>query len=333
MQFFYISSILKKFKVEEDSLQIRHVKERDPINNSISNKKSHTDKHANICPDLRISIIIPAYNEEKRIRKCLTRTLQYCTEQQWDFEILVAVDGSVDNTAKIVDDFHSEDNRIKLISLKDRMGKGGALMNATRKASGRYIAYMDADLSADPSEIQRLLEQIDNHDIVVGSRVLRGNLPPIKRPMTRAIFSHIYSSAFRLLSRLQIYDPQCGLKILRRNEVLKILPEIKTTGFAFDSELLVIASIHGLQIKEVPINWSHDEGSKIDIIKQTTTMGRDLLLIWKKARSLGNTNKQIISYRRFTDRKSSIEMNYKEVKIPSKYKHDKDDYGETSVYE
>jgi hypothetical protein len=132
---------------------------------------------------------------------------------------------------------------------------------------------------------------------------------------------------------LQIYDPQCGLKILRRNEVLKILPEIKTTGFAFDSELLVIASMHGLRIKEVPINWSHDEGSKIDIIKQTTTMGRDLLLIWKKVRSLHNTNKQAINYRRFKDRKSLMELNYKEVKILPKYKHDKDDYGETSVYE
>jgi glycosyltransferase involved in cell wall biosynthesis len=281
--------------VEEDSLKMRHLQEHDLTNNSIPNKKSHTDKYANTYPDLRISIIIPAYNEEKRIRKCLTRTLQYCIEQQWDFEILVAVDGSIDNTAKIVDDFHSEDNRIKLISLKDRMGKGGALMNATKNASGGYIAYMDADLSADPSEIQRLLEHIDNYHIVVGSRVLRGNLPPIKRPMTRAIFSHIYSIAFRLLSRLQIYDPQCGLKILRRNEVLKILPEIKTTGFAFDSELLVIASIHGLRIKEVPINWSHDEGSKIDIIKQTTTMGRDLLLIWKKARSLHNTNRLLIT--------------------------------------
>src|SRR5919202_6164011 len=190
---------------------------------------------------------------------------------------------------------------------------------------------MDADLSADPSEIQRLLEQIDNHDIVVGSRVLRGNLPPIKRPLTRAIFSHIYSSAFRLLLRLQIYDPQCGLKMLSRNEVLKILPEIKTTGFAFDSELLVIASIHGLGIKEVPINWSHDEGSKIDIIKQTTTMGRDLLLIWKKARSLHNTNKQTINYRTLTDGERSMEMNYKEVKIPSKYKHDNDNHSETSV--
>ncbi len=319
--------------MEEDPLKRRHLKEHDLTNNSISNKKSHTDKHASTYPDLSISIIIPAYNEEKRIRKCLTRTLQYCIEEQWDFEILVAVDGSVDNTAKIVDDFQSEDNRIKLISLKARMGKGGALMNATRKASGNYIAYMDADLSADPSEIQRLLDHIDNYDIVVGSRALRGNLPPIKRPMTRAIFSHIYSSAFRLLSELQIYDPQCGLKILRRNEVLKILPEIKTTGFAFDSELLVIASIHGLRIKEVPIKWSHDEGSKIDIIKQTTTMGRDLFLIWKNARSLHNTNKQTTNYRRFTDSERSMEMNYKEVKIPSKYKHDKDDHGDTSVYE
>jgi dolichyl-phosphate beta-glucosyltransferase len=246
----------------------------------------------NVNSNLCITIIIPARNEEKRITTCLTRTLQYCTEQRWSFEIIVAVDGSIDHTAKIVQNFHSIDNRVKLLSFKSRLGKGRAIINAIRMASNNYIAYIDADLSADPSELIRLLEYVDNYDIVVGSRVLRGNLPPIKRPIVRSFFSHVYSIAFRLLFRLQIYDSQCGLMIFRRHAVSNILPEIDSTGLSFDSELLVIASIFGLRIKEVPINWSDYIGPKTDIIKQTAVMGTGLLLIWKKVYILQLKNKK-----------------------------------------
>jgi glycosyltransferase involved in cell wall biosynthesis len=276
-------------------------------------ENQHIGRDSSIDSNLNISIIIPAYNEEKRITKCITRTLQYCVEQKWDFELIVAVDGSTDETARIVESFRSKDSRVKLVIFKERLGKGGALINAIKRANNQYIAYMDADLSADPSELQRLLEEIDDYDIVLGSRILRGNLPPIKRPMVRSFFSHIYSNAFRLLFKLQIYDPQCGLKVFRREKVLKILPEIKITGFAFDSELLVLACMLGLRIKEVPINWRHDQGSKIDIIKQTTVMGSDLLLIWKKLRSLQHTNKQSVVCNAFLQRKS-VRINYEGAK-------------------
>ena len=96
---------------------------------------------------------------------------------------------------------------------------------------------MDADLSADPSELKILLVHIDNYDIVIGSRILRGSLPPIKRPFIRTFLSCAYAKAFRLIFGLQIYDPQCGLKVFKRNEISKVLPEIKISGFAFDSAL------------------------------------------------------------------------------------------------
>ena len=248
--------------------------------------------HNDVKSDLHITVIIPAYNEEKRITTCLTRTLQYCTEQQWSFEIIVAVDGSIDNTAKIVQNFHSRDNRVKLLSFRSRLGKGRAIINAIRMASNEYIAYIDADLSADPSELVQLLKYVDNYDIVVGSRLLRGNLPPIKRSIVRSFFLHVYSIVFRMLFRLQIYDSQCGFRILRRHAVSNILPEIDSTGSAFDSELLVIASMLGLRIKEVPISWRDDVGSNIDVIKQTAVLGTGLLLIWTKVHLLQLKNEK-----------------------------------------
>jgi dolichyl-phosphate beta-glucosyltransferase len=244
-------------------------------------------------PKFSISIIIPAYNEEKRITKCLERTREYCIEQQFDFEIIVTEDGSVDDTVKIVQDFHLKDNRIKLISLKNRLGKGGAIRNAALNAGKEYLCYMDVDLAADPSEFERLLEYIDKYDIVIGSRILRGNLPPIRRTLRRSFFSYFYSKCFRILFPLPIFDPQCGFKLFRRQVVSHIFNEIKTSGFAFDSELLVKASVMGLRIKEVPIIWNHNAASKFILLQQIKIMSSDLLSIWYETQKLYLKNKAI----------------------------------------
>jgi len=128
---------------------------------------------------LKISIIIPAYNEENRILRCLNRLLRYCNESEWDFEVLIAEDGSTDNTVKIVKDFASQDKRIKLLSFTERLGKGGAIKNAMFQATKDCVCYMDVDLSADVAELERLIPFLNDYDIVIGSRLLRGNLPDI----------------------------------------------------------------------------------------------------------------------------------------------------------
>lgn len=240
-----------------------------------------------------VSIIIPAYNEEKRITKCLERTLEYCLSQNWDFEIIVAEDGSKDNTVKIVLDVAQRDKRIKLLSAKNRLGKGGAIRNAILKAEKKFIGFMDADLSADPSEFQRLLSCINDYDVVIGSRMMRGSLPPIKRPMYRSLFSHLYSKFFRTLFRIPIYDPQCGFKLFKKEIVQKLFNEIKTTGFAFDSEVVVKAFSLGLKVKEIPIIWSHDAASKINVTHQIQAMGQDLLSIWYESHMLWLQNKTV----------------------------------------
>src|SRR5947209_16379512 len=127
--------------------------------------------------DISISIVIPAFNEEKRIATCLDRVIQYCTSQRWDFEIIVAEDGSKDNTVKIVNGFIEKDKRLRLISFPNRIGKGAAIRNAILTSGKKIAGFMDVDLAADPSEFQRLIQHIDNYDLVIGSRLLRGDLP------------------------------------------------------------------------------------------------------------------------------------------------------------
>ncbi len=249
---------------------------------------------------LKISIIIPAYNEEKRIPQCLERVLSYCREKEWDYEVLVAEDGSTDNTVKIVKDFASHDNRIKLLSFTERLGKGGAIKNAMFHATKDFVCFMDADLAADISELERLLPFVNHYEIIIGSRRLRGNLPPIQSPFHRKIFSSLYSKFFRILFRMPIHDTQCGFKLFKTSIVSKLFKEIHTTGFAFDSEILVKASWLSLRIKEVPIIWKHDPATNISVYTQVREMGNSLLQIWYESHLLWLQNQATYPEKRGT---------------------------------
>jgi glycosyltransferase involved in cell wall biosynthesis len=226
-----------------------------------------------------ISIIIPAYNEEMRIGTGLTRTISFCNLAGWDYEIIIAAEGSKDKTVEIIQEKVGDISQIKVITGDKRLGKGGSIKNATRLVSKDYLAYMDVDLSADPSEFNRLLFHAQDCDIVIGSRILRGNLAPVRRPVSRALFSHMYSASFRLLFRSSIRDPQCGFKIFRREFAETLFKKVKTDGFAFDTEVVARAIKLGGRIKEVPILWRHEVYSKINIPQQVILMGKDLLSI------------------------------------------------------
>jgi len=246
----------------------------------------------------KISIIIPAYNEENRLPRCLERVSRYCNEKKWDYEVLVAEDGSTDNTVKIVEDFASHDSRIKLLSFTERLGKGGAIKNAMFQATKDYVCFMDVDLSADVAELERLIPFVNHYEIILGSRQLRGNLPPIEGPFYRKIFSRFYSKFFRFLFRMPIHDPQCGFKLFKTSIVSRLYKEIHTTGFAFDSEVIVKAYWLGLRIKEVPIIWKYDPATKISVSTQIREMSNSLLQIWYESHLLWLQNQSTYPQKR-----------------------------------
>jgi glycosyltransferase involved in cell wall biosynthesis len=242
---------------------------------------------------LPISIIVPIYNEEKRIRRGLDRILNYCTEQHWDFEIIVVEDGSSDSSVEIVTEYSLKDNRVKLLSLGKRYGKGGSLLKAIEFCKKDNIGFMDIDLSTDPSEFSKLIQYGDEFDIVIGSRILRGTLGPIKRPLYRSFLSFTYSKLSACLFDIKLRDLQCGFKLFKRDSILKILSSMRTNGFAFDTEFLVKSLLYGLKIKEEPIIWQHDYGSKLNIYKAMFHMSKDLILIWIDVLKIQNTEKTI----------------------------------------
>jgi glycosyltransferase involved in cell wall biosynthesis len=227
-----------------------------------------------------VSIIIPVFNEERRLEKCLQRTLDYFNNTDWDFEIIIANDASSDKTADIIERFSRANSSIKILSFTTRQGKGLSLKKAAFSSTKEYVGYMDADLAAEPCEFERLIKFIGDYDIAIGSRLMREGLPPIERPMYRSFLSHGYSLLFRSLFRVPICDPQCGFKLFKRQVLLDLCDHIYNDGYVFDAELVVRAIRLGYRVKEVPINWRHIGNSKIRAGSQIIAMGNDLLSLW-----------------------------------------------------
>jgi dolichyl-phosphate beta-glucosyltransferase len=248
-----------------------------------------------------ISIIIPILNEKERVRPCIEKLLSYCTSMRWDFELVFVDDGSGDGTTEIVESYNARHPNVKLLNLPKGLGKGGSIARTMLTQNFKEcVEFMDVDLSADPSELEKLLPYIEDYDVVVGSRILRDGLQPVRRPFYRSLLSVSYSRLFRLLFRIQIYDPQCGFKVFRNNITRMLFYDIKTVGFAFDTELIVTAFAQGLRIKEVPINWTHGEFSKINILHEVQAMGTDLFSIWYRFHISGLQNKLSYPQKRYS---------------------------------
>lgn len=204
----------------------------------------------------------------------------YCIDQDWDFEIIVVEDGSSDNSVNIVKEFCSKDKRIILLSLPERVGKGGSLLRAIRYCNKKYIGFMDVDLSADISEFANLMPYIENFDVVIGSRISPEKLNETCRPVNRQFLSLMYRLFFRCLFEIEIKDLQCGFKLFKKESLFKVISDIKINGYAFDTEFLVKSSLNRLKIKEIPIIWHHDSNSKINLYKTAFNMSKDLINIW-----------------------------------------------------
>ena len=231
-----------------------------------------------------ISIILPVRNEERVIERNLKFILDYCVEREWDFELLLSEDNSTDNTVSIVKRLSALDRRINLISSETPLGKGGALMSAVLNFPLKnFVAYMDMDLSAHPSQLQKLLANIDGYDLVVGSRMLNRSSISVERPFYREALSNLYSRLFRLLFRIPVKDPQCGLKLFRKDKIYLLFDAITIPDFAFDTDLIVAAFSQNLRIKEVPIDWQHVVvESKVRVVREIRSMLLDLISIWAK---------------------------------------------------
>jgi glycosyltransferase involved in cell wall biosynthesis len=228
----------------------------------------------------KFSIIIPAYNEHRRIGETLRRILDYIHEQRWSAEVVVVNDGSRDDTADIISRFAQENPEVRLVNNPGNQGKGFAVRNGMLNAHGQTLLFTDADLSSPLSEAAKLFAALEaGADVAIGSRWLDPSLQFQRQPLKRRIYSRTFNLFLKIVLGLPFRDTQCGFKAFTRQAAEKIFPLQHIKRWGFDPEIIYIARKMKLKVVEVPVVWGHDERSTLHPIKDGMHMGMDTLRV------------------------------------------------------
>lgn len=216
-----------------------------------------------------LSVIVPVHNAEKALLPAIPRIQKTVEKLGKPYEVIIAEDGSTDRTVPVAKSLES--GTVRMLSSRQRLGRGAALTNAIRSSRGEIVLYMDADLATDVSHVRELIEKIEKgFDIATGSRLLPGS--GAKRSPLRGAFSRVYNVLVRLAFNSQIRDHQCGFKAFRRSAVLPILPLVKNRHWFWDTELLVLAQRKGLRVAEIPVRWKENGSSTVNLLSDVVCM-------------------------------------------------------------
>jgi dolichyl-phosphate beta-glucosyltransferase len=213
-----------------------------------------------------LSIVIPAYNEEKRLPATLDRVREYlCAQPDQNWECIVVDDGSKDGTAALVERTAASEPRIRLVKNPGNRGKGYAVRNGMLAAHGAWRLFSDADLSAPIEELPKLRTAAEIHGAVIalGSRALDRSLVSVHQSAFREYSGRFFNLTMRTLTGLPFRDTQCGFKMYRADAAQAVFSRQIEEGFSFDVEDLVIAQRLGLKMVEVPVRWANVEGTKV----------------------------------------------------------------------
>ena len=228
-----------------------------------------------------LSIVIPAYNEAERIEQTLETVRNYLRSQPLRAEVLVVNDGSRDRTGPLVAARAQHWPNLRLVNNPRNLGKGFSVRNGALEARGQVVLISDADLSAPIEEMPKLVDPIlrGDRDLTLGSRALDRSLIGVHQSAFRENAGRLFNGLVQLLTGLPFRDTQCGFKAFRREPMLPVLARQRIAGFGFDPEILFLARTRGLRLQEIPVRWSHSEGSKVRLLQDGIRMALCLLLI------------------------------------------------------
>jgi glycosyltransferase involved in cell wall biosynthesis len=225
-----------------------------------------------------ISIVVPAFNEAARIGNSIQKIDDFMRRSPFSFELIVVDDGSGDSTVEVVK--QSRAKSLRLVRNDRNHGKGYSVRHGVLAASGKYVLFTDADLSAPIEEMTKLFDVAQQGaDIVIGSRAVDRTYIEKHQSRFRELGGIIFNLMVRLLLGLRLHDTQCGFKLFHREKSRRSFEQLTTSGFGFDAELLFLAKRNGLTIRETPVRWSHAEGSKVNFLRDGVRMFFDLVRI------------------------------------------------------
>ena len=229
-------------------------------------------------PDL--SIVVPAFNEEARLGPTLREYVGYCRRTGRRAELIVVDDGSLDRTSAVVNTLESEFSELRLIRLAENRGKGHAVRSGVVNAQGKLVLFADADGATPLEEVERLEKAIaGGADVAIGSRALQDARVKVNARLYRRVIGRIFHGLVETLTVPGVKDTQCGFKLFRGEVAHDLFSRMRIRGFSFDVEVLMMAQRRGYRIAEVPVNWTHQPGSKVNLVTDSARMLRDLFVI------------------------------------------------------
>ncbi|MGM0605435.1 MAG: flippase-like domain-containing protein [Halobacteriota archaeon] len=234
--------------------------------------------------DRSVSVVLPAYNEERTIEHTVHTTLDTLGSflPAGSFEVIVAEDGCDDRTPEIATRMADGDDRVRHVHSDERLGRGGALERAFEAADGDVLVYLDTDLATDMRHLEELVEAVQSgeYDLATGSRWIDGHVAD--RPAKRGIPSRGYNLLVRTLLRSGMRDHQCGFKAISREAFDAVADSLEDEHWFWDTELLVRAQRRGYRIREFPVEWTPKGDTKVDLVRDIIGMGSQIVrLFWQ----------------------------------------------------
>ena len=230
-------------------------------------------------PAVDLTLVVPAYNEAKRIRPTLEAMTSCLAARGLAYEIIVAADGN-DGTREIVAGLAKGDPRIHVLGGEDRRGKGYGIRLGVARSRGRVVGFVDGDEKTPIEELDKLLPWLDRFDLVIGSRGLADSRIEVPQPLHRRVGSRAFGLVLHAMLGLRhVRDTQCGFKVFRGDVARDLFGRQKIDGYMFDVEILHLAARSGYRVKEVGVRWRDDRDSRLDLVAGNWRNMVDLLRI------------------------------------------------------
>jgi dolichyl-phosphate beta-glucosyltransferase len=235
---------------------------------------------------VELSVVVPAYNEERRLETGLRRALDYLARRGRPYELLVVDDGSRDGTSQVAATFASQG--VRVLRLERNRGKGAAVKAGLLASRGRHVLVSDADFSTPIEEVEKLERYLqEGTPMVIGSRGLADSQIRRRQPFYRELMGRTFNRLIRMFGVRGIRDTQCGFKLTRGEEARRLAAELKIDGFAYDVELIWLARRRGYNVAEVGVIWVNSPDSRVDPVRSSLSMLRDVVTMRLRHRGDG----------------------------------------------
>lgn len=249
-----------------------------PLVKSLAETENWISEQPDTAKPIQLSVVIPAYNEERRLPPTLLDMVDYLDNRKLAYEVIVVDDGSSDATAEIVRKFERVRHQVKLIHLPKNGGKGYAVKLGVLNARGEQILFADADGATPFIELERLERSLKaGADIAFGSRAIASPDTTVRTRLLRRVLGRIFNGCVNLIILPGVADSQCGFKLFKRSAARFVFERQTAERYSFDVEILYLARRAGLKYAEVPVNWTNIPGSKVNLIVDSLRMLKDII--------------------------------------------------------